>query len=104
MMAKIEALQAVGAGELADQALAKVMQFEIDRLQHEQRRLQAELAHFEQSYQMTSEECQRKFDAGELGDAVEFFDARYKARKSHQPSRAIGSVDKVNAVVNPTTQ
>ena len=42
VMAKIEALQAVGAEELADQALAKVMQFEIDRLQHEQRRLQAE--------------------------------------------------------------
>jgi len=74
VMAKIEALQAVGAEELADQALAKVMQFEIDRLQHEQRRLQAELAHFEQSYQMPSEECQRKFDAGELGDAVEFFE------------------------------
>jgi hypothetical protein len=74
VMAKIEALQAVGAEELADQALAKVMQFEIDRLQHEQRRLQAELAHFEQSYQMTSEECQRKFDAGELGDAVECFE------------------------------
>src|SRR5881397_1381859 len=74
VMAKIEALQAVGADELADQALAKVMQFEIDRLQQEQRRLQAELARFEQSYQMTSEECQRKFDAGELGDAVEFFE------------------------------
>jgi hypothetical protein len=73
-IAKIEALQAVGAEELADQALAKVMQFEIDRLQREQRRLQAELAHFEQSYQMTSEECQQKFDAGELGDAVEFFE------------------------------
>ena len=32
VIAKIEALQAVGAEELADQALAKVMQFEIDRL------------------------------------------------------------------------
>ena len=74
VMAQIEALQAVGAEELADQALAKVMEFEIDRLQHEQRRLQTELAHIEQSYQMTSEECQRKFEAGELGDAVEFFE------------------------------
>ena len=74
VMAKIEALQAVGAEELADQALAKVMQFEIDRLQHEQRRLQTELAYFEQSYQMTSEECQRKFEAEELGEAIEFFE------------------------------
>jgi len=74
VMAKIEALQAVGAEELVDQALAKVMQFTIDRLQQEQRRLKAELVSFEHNYQMTSEECQRKFDAGELGDAVEFFE------------------------------
>ena len=74
VMAKIEALQAVGAEELVDQALVKVMQFEINRLQQEQRRLQTELVRFEQSYQMTSEECQRKFEAGELGDAVEFFE------------------------------
>lgn len=60
--------------ELVDQALAKVIEFEIDRLQQEQRRLKAELVHFETSHQMTSEECQRKFDAGELGDAVEFFE------------------------------
>jgi hypothetical protein len=74
MMAKIEVLKAVGAEELVDQALAKVLQFEIDRFQQEQRRLKAELVYFEQSYQMTSEECQRKFAAGELGDAVEFFE------------------------------
>ncbi len=78
VMAKIEILKAVGAEELVDQALAKVIQFEIDRLQQEQRRLKAELAHFEKSYRMTSEECQeecqRKFDAGELGDAVGFFE------------------------------
>ena len=74
VMAKIEALQAVGAEKLVDQALAKVIQFEIERLQQEQRRLKAELAHFEKRYQMTSEEYQQKFDAGELGDAVEFFE------------------------------
>ena len=74
VMAKIEALQAVGAEELVDQALVKVLQSEIDRLQQEQRRLKTELTHFEHSYQMTSEECQQKFDAGKLGDAVEFFE------------------------------
>ena len=74
VMAKIEVLKAVGAEKLVDQALAKVIEFEIDRLRQEQRRLKAELVHFETSYQMTSEECQRKFDAGELGDAIEFFE------------------------------
>ena len=74
VMDKITALKTVGAEELLNQTLAKVIQLEIDRLQQEQRRLQAELAGFETRYQMTSEECQRKFDAGELGDAVEFFE------------------------------
>jgi hypothetical protein len=74
VMAKIEALKAVGAEELVDQALAKLLQFEIERLQQEQRRLKAYLVQFEQGYQMTSEVCQQKFDAGELGDAVEFFE------------------------------
>jgi hypothetical protein len=73
-MAKIEVLKAIGAEELVEQALAKVIEFEIDRLQKEQQRLKADLVHFETSYQMTSEECQQKFDAGELGDAVEFFE------------------------------
>lgn len=74
VMAKIEVLQAVGAEELVDQALAKVIEFEIDRLRQEQQRLKTELVHFETSYQMTSDEGQRKFDAGELSDAVEFFE------------------------------
>jgi hypothetical protein len=67
-------LKAIGAEELVDQALAKVIEFEIDRLRQEQQRLKTELVLFETRYQMTSEECQRKFDAGALGDAVEFFE------------------------------
>lgn len=74
VMDKIAALQAVGAEELVDQVLVKVIQLEIDRLQQQQQRLQTELASFERHYQMTSEECQRRFDLGELGDAVEFFE------------------------------
>jgi uncharacterized damage-inducible protein DinB len=74
VLEKVEILQSVGAEGLADQALTKIMQLEIDRLQQEQQRLQAELATFERAYQMTSEACQQKFEAGELGDAVEFFE------------------------------
>lgn len=74
VLEKIELLQAVGAGKLADQALTKIIQGEIDRLQQEQLRLRTELAQFERTYQMTSEACLQKFEAGELGDAVEFFE------------------------------
>jgi hypothetical protein len=50
------------------------MQIEIDRVQQEQQRLRATLDGWEKRYQMTSEECQQKFESGELGDAVEFFE------------------------------
>jgi hypothetical protein len=74
VLEKIEILQSVGAEGLADQALTKIIQIEIDRLNQEQQRLKTELTKFESTYQMTSEACQQKFEAGELGDAVEFFE------------------------------
>jgi hypothetical protein len=74
VLEKVEILKSVGAEELADQALTKVIQIETDRLKQEQQRLKTELTKFESIYQMTSEACQQKFEAGELGDAVEFFE------------------------------
>ena len=74
VLEKVELLKSVGAEELADQALLKVIQLEIDRLQQEQQCLQGELKRFESQYRMSSETCQQKFDMGELGDAVDFFE------------------------------
>jgi hypothetical protein len=74
VLEKVEILQSVGAEGLADQALTKIIQIEIDRLKQEQQRLKTELTKFESTHQMTSEACQQKFEAGELGDAVEFFE------------------------------
>lgn len=59
---------------MADQALTKIIQIEIDRLKQEQQRLKAELTTFENTYQMTSEVCQQKFEEGIVGDTVEFFE------------------------------
>jgi hypothetical protein len=74
VLEKVEILQSVGAEGLADQALTKVIQVEIDRLKQAQQRLKTDLTKFESTYQMTSEACQQKFEDGELGDAVEFFE------------------------------
>jgi hypothetical protein len=74
VLEKVEILQSVGAEGLADQALTKVIQVEIDRLKREQQRLKTDLTRFESTYKMTSEACQQKFQEGELGDAVEFFE------------------------------
>jgi hypothetical protein len=74
VLEKVEILQSVGAERLVDQALTKVIQVEIDRLKQEQQRLKTDLTKFESTYQMTSKACQQKFEEGELGDAVEFFE------------------------------
>jgi hypothetical protein len=74
VLEKVEILQSVGAEVLADQALTKIIQIEMDRLKQEQQRLKTELTKFESTYQMTSGACQQKFEAGELGDAVDFFE------------------------------
>lgn len=74
VMDKIEALKSVGAEELVNKTLAKLIELEMSRVRQEQRRLKAELDNFEQAYRMSSEECSQKFESGELGDAVEFFD------------------------------
>jgi hypothetical protein len=74
VLEKVKILQSVGAERLADQALTKIIQIEINRLKQEQQRLKTELTKFESTYQVTSEACQQKFEAGELGDAVEFFE------------------------------
>jgi hypothetical protein len=73
-MDKIEALKSVGAEQLIDLTRAKIIQSEVDRLQQHQARLRPELERFEREYQMSSEESRRKFEAGELGDAVEFLE------------------------------
>jgi hypothetical protein len=54
VLEKVELLKSVGAEELADQALLKVMQLEIDRLQQAQQRLQGELKRFENQYRTQS--------------------------------------------------
>jgi hypothetical protein len=74
VLEKVELLKSVGAEELADQVLLKVIQLETDRLQQEQQRLQEELKRFESQYRMSSEICQKRFEMGELGDAVDFFE------------------------------
>jgi hypothetical protein len=74
VMDKIEALKSVGAEDLVNQTLAKLIELEINRLRQAQQRLKTELESFEKAYHMTSEECYRKFESGELGDAVEFFE------------------------------
>src|SRR5712691_11882447 len=68
---KVEALEKVGAGAVAGQALQKLMRLHIQKYERHLADVQRELAPFEQQYGMISAECHRRFLAGEMGDSAD---------------------------------
>jgi hypothetical protein len=68
---RVEAMEKVGAGALADQALQKLIRLQVQKYEKQLEEVQRELEPFERQYSMSSEECHRRFMAGELGDAAD---------------------------------
>lgn len=71
LLEKIEAMEKVGAGDLADQALRKLIHLQLQKYEKQMEKMQKELEPFEKQYGMSSEECHRRFETGELGDAAD---------------------------------
>jgi hypothetical protein len=68
---RVEAMEKVGAGALADQALQKLIRLQVQKYEKQLEEVQRELEPFERQYSMSSEECHWRFMAGELGDAAD---------------------------------
>jgi hypothetical protein len=68
---RVEAIEKVGAGTLADQALQKLIRLHLQKYEKQLEEAQREVEPFEQQYSMSSEECHQRFMAGELGDAAD---------------------------------
>ena len=68
---RVEALEKVGAGALADQALLKLVRLHVQKYEKHLTEVQKELEPFEQQYGISSEECYRRFMVGEMGDAAD---------------------------------
>ena len=68
---RVEALEKIGAGALADQALLKLVRLHVQKYEKHLTEVQKELEPFEQQYGISSEECYRRFIAGEMGDAAD---------------------------------
>jgi len=68
---KVEAMEKIGAGVLADQALQKLIRLQVQKYEKQLEEVQRELEPFERQYGMNSEDCYRRFMAGELGDAAD---------------------------------
>ncbi len=71
---KIEILTEFGAGEMIDNTISKLMTFQIARYQKAIADIDDELKVFEKKYTMSSEECYRRFNTGDLGDEADFFE------------------------------
>jgi hypothetical protein len=71
---KIEAMEKVGAGAVADQALQKLIRLHVQKYERHLTEVQRELAPFEQQYGMSSAECHRRFLAGEMGDSADIME------------------------------
>jgi hypothetical protein len=68
---RAEALEKIGAGALADQALLKLIRLHLQKYKKYLTEVRQELEPFEQQYGISSEECYRRFMAGEMGDAAD---------------------------------
>lgn len=71
---KIDALISIGAGEIVDSALNKLIVYQLAKYRRHIDQVNYELRKFEDSYHMSSEEFYEKFEAGELGDEGDFFE------------------------------
>ena len=71
---KVEAMEKVGAGAVADQALRKLIRLYLQKYEKQLAEVQKELEPFERQYGLSSEECYRRFAAGEMGDAADIVD------------------------------
>ena len=58
--------------ELMDRTLEKLLRHEAEQCHAQLRQLQADLAEFEQKYQLSSTEFYRQFQAGHIGDAMDY--------------------------------
>jgi vacuolar-type H+-ATPase subunit D/Vma8 len=58
--------------DLMDRTLAKLLRQEADACHVQLRQLQADLREFEQKYQRSSAEFYQQFQAGQIGDAMDY--------------------------------
>jgi len=71
---KIDVLMEIGAGAIIDSTLSKLINIQIAKYQTNIKQINTELEEFEKRFSMSSEECYKRFESGELGDGADFFE------------------------------
>jgi hypothetical protein len=76
--------------------VAKLLDYESERLGAYRKTLQGKLAAFEQQYGLRTAEFCRDFRAGRLGDTMDFFEWSALAEIYQDVSKALAAVDKAH--------
>lgn len=71
---KIDVLMEIGASDVIDSTLNKVISIQIAKYQTNIKQINIELEEFEKKFNMSSEECYKRFESGVLGDGGDFFE------------------------------
>lgn len=71
---KIDALIKVGAGNVLENTLRKLVEIQIARYQNAIEQITPDLKTFERQFNMPSDQCYQRFNAGELGDSADLFE------------------------------
>ncbi len=71
---QIDTLIKIGAGNLLDNTIRKLVKIQIARYQAAIHQLKPDLEAFETKFKMSSEECYQRFNTGELGDDGDIFE------------------------------
>lgn len=74
LIEKIRAMENIGAGYLAHQALHKLIHLHLQKYEKQIEEVERDLKPFERRYGMSSKECHRQFMAGELDDVADFME------------------------------
>lgn len=71
---KLDVLRAIGAGEIIDTTLNKLIDYQLAKYKDYVRKTKDELKKYEHMYKMTSDVFYHKFESGVLGDEGDFFE------------------------------
>lgn len=71
---KFEAIEKVGAGDVAERALQKLISLHAQKYERHLADVHRELEPFEKQYGMNSAEAHRRFMSGELGDSADIME------------------------------
>jgi hypothetical protein len=71
---KIDALLKIGAGEIIENTLNKLIQYQLAKYRDNINQIKREMEKFEKSYNMSSDIFYQEFEAGKLGDEGDYFE------------------------------